>query len=143
MMNYPATIRKPSEGRRVVVVGDLYRFLATGEETDQCYAMWEAIVPPDGGHPPHIHSREEESFYILDCEVTLTVGDEKNRCHNRHVCQHAGREPSQLQERHRRDGPHDYLRCTCCSGEDVLRDRRAIKNQALSVSLLNTSFGLP
>ncbi len=76
-MNHPPTLRKPKEGRTVAVVGDVYRFLATGEETDGKYAMWEALVPPGGGPPPHIHSREEESFYILEGEITFTVGEEK------------------------------------------------------------------
>ncbi|WP_442508200.1 cupin domain-containing protein [Novipirellula sp. SH528] len=76
-MNHSATLRKPSEGRTIAVVGDVYRFLATGEETDGKYAMWEAIVPPGGGPPPHIHSREEESFYILEGEITFHVGDER------------------------------------------------------------------
>lgn len=75
-MNHPPTLRKPKEGRTIAVVGDVYRFLATGEETDGKYAMWEALVPPGGGPPPHIHSREEESFYILEGEVTFTVGEE-------------------------------------------------------------------
>lgn len=44
-MNHPATIRKPNEGGTIAVVGDVYRFHATGEETDGKYAMWEAIVP--------------------------------------------------------------------------------------------------
>jgi len=39
--------------------------------------MWEAIVPPGGGPPPHVHSREEEGFYILEGEITLQVGDER------------------------------------------------------------------
>ncbi len=55
----------------------MYRFFATGEETDGKYATWEAIVPPGGDPPPHVHSREEESFYILEGEITFTVGEEK------------------------------------------------------------------
>jgi len=76
-MTHPLTLRNPDEGRTIAVVGDIYRFLATGEETDGKYAMWEAIVPPGGGPPPHIHSREEESFYVLDGEITLTVEGEQ------------------------------------------------------------------
>lgn len=63
-MNHPPIVRKPKEGRTVAVVGGIYRLLATGEETADRYDMREAIVPPGGGPPPHIHSREEESFYI-------------------------------------------------------------------------------
>lgn len=76
MSNAPI-IRKPNEGRTIAVVGDVYRFMATGEETNGKYAMWEAIVPPGGGPPPHVHSREEESFYILEGEITFQVGEER------------------------------------------------------------------
>jgi quercetin dioxygenase-like cupin family protein len=72
-----AVIRKTSEGRTVAVVGDVYRFLATGEDTNGKYALWEAIVPPGGGPPPHVHSREEEGFYVLEGEITFTVGDKR------------------------------------------------------------------
>ncbi len=71
------TIRSPAEGRTIAVVGDVYRFLTTGEDTKGKYAMWEAIVPPGGGPPPHVHSREEEGFYILEGEITLHVGEER------------------------------------------------------------------
>ena len=72
-----AVIRTPTEGRTIAVVGDVYRFLATGEDTDGKYAMWEAIVPPGGGPPPHVHSREEEGFYILEGEITFHIGNER------------------------------------------------------------------
>ena len=61
--------KSPTEGRTIAVVGDVYRFLATGADTNGKYAMWEAIVPPGGGPPPHVHSREEEGFYILEGEI--------------------------------------------------------------------------
>ena len=76
-MTHPPTLRNSDAGRTIAVVGDIYRFLATGAETGGKYAMWEAIVPPGGGPPPHTHSREEESFYILEGEITFTVGGER------------------------------------------------------------------
>jgi len=72
-----ATIRTPTEGRTIAVVGDVYRFMATGDDTNGKYAIWEAIVPPGGGPPPHVHSREEEGFYILDGEINFQIGDER------------------------------------------------------------------
>lgn len=33
-MKHPATVRKPNEGRRIGILGDVYRFLATGQETE-------------------------------------------------------------------------------------------------------------
>ena len=76
MSNKP-TINTPPQGRTIAVVGDVYRFLATGEETNGKYALFEALVPPGGGPPPHVHSREEEGFYVLDGEITFTVNGER------------------------------------------------------------------
>src|SRR5678815_2316134 len=76
-MNSKPTTRNPTQGRTIAVVGDVYRFLATGEDTNGKYAMWEAIVLPGGGPPPHVHSREEEGFYVLEGEVTFQIGGER------------------------------------------------------------------
>ena len=78
-MSDPSTpvVRKPAQGRTIAVVGDVYRFLATGEDTNGKYALWEAVVPPGGGPPPHVHSREEEGFYVLDGEITFHVDGER------------------------------------------------------------------
>ena len=72
-----AVVRQPGAGRTVAVVGDVYRFLATGEDTGGKYALFEAFVSPGGGPPPHVHSREEEGFYVLEGEITFTVGDQR------------------------------------------------------------------
>ena len=76
-MNNKPTINIPPQGRTIAVVGDVYRFLATGEDTNGKYARWEAIVPPGGGPPLHVHSREEEGFYVLEGEITFTIGGEQ------------------------------------------------------------------
>ena len=36
----------------------------------------EALVPPGGGPPPHVHTREDETFYVLEGEVEFLLGDE-------------------------------------------------------------------
>ena len=76
-MTHPPTIRRPGAGFRIGVVGDVYRFLATGEDTDGKYATFEALVTPGNGPPPHMHSREEESFFVLEGEITFQLGDER------------------------------------------------------------------
>jgi mannose-6-phosphate isomerase-like protein (cupin superfamily) len=76
-MTHHPTLRKANEGRTIAVVGDVYRFLATGDDTNGKYATWEAIVPPGGGPPPHVHSREEEGFYILEGEITFHIGEKR------------------------------------------------------------------
>ena len=66
-------IRMPQQGRTVSLVGDVYRFLATGEDTNGKYSLIEALVGPGGGPPPHVHSREDEGFYILEGEIAFTI----------------------------------------------------------------------
>jgi quercetin dioxygenase-like cupin family protein len=39
--------------------------------------LFEALVGPGGGPPPHVHSHEEEGFYILEGEITFTVNGER------------------------------------------------------------------
>ena len=56
--------------------GDMYRFLVTGEETGGAYFAMEALVPPGGGPPPHIHTREDETFYLLAGKLEFVLGNE-------------------------------------------------------------------
>ena len=78
-MNEPEQVmtKEPNEGRLIGIVGDIYRFLATSEETGGRYAMFEATVLPGGGPPPHIHRREDETFYVVEGEITIQIGDER------------------------------------------------------------------
>jgi len=36
----------------------------------------EALVPPGGGPPPHIHTREDETFYVLAGQIEVLLGEE-------------------------------------------------------------------
>ena len=56
--------------------GDLYRFLITGAETGGAYFAMEAIVPPGGGPPRHIHRHEDETFYVVEGECGFLLGEE-------------------------------------------------------------------
>lgn len=71
------TLRGVADGKCIGVVGDKYRFLVTGAETEGKYAQWEATIFPGGGPPPHVHRREEEGFYILEGEITFYAGEEE------------------------------------------------------------------
>ena len=57
--------------------GDEYRYLVTGSESNGAYFVMEALVPPGGGPPPHIQTREEEGFYILEGVVTFWAGEKE------------------------------------------------------------------
>ena len=67
---------QPADSVKVTFgAGDEYRYLATGDDTDDAYFLVEATVPPGGGPPFHIQTREEEAFYILEGELTF-YGDD-------------------------------------------------------------------
>ena len=56
--------------------GDIYTFLATSAETDGEYFVMEGLVPPDAGPPPHIHHNQVETFYVVEGELEILLGDQ-------------------------------------------------------------------
>ncbi len=66
---------QPNQGRSYYFGQDLYTFKAIGEETGEASALCEVIVAPQGGTPPHRHSRENESFYVQDGEIEFQLDD--------------------------------------------------------------------
>ena len=69
--------RSSGKGRSYWGPGDLYTFLVTGEESAGAYFAMEAVVPPGGGPPLHIHLNENETFYVLEGSCTFYLGEEK------------------------------------------------------------------
>ena len=61
------------EGRSIWVTGDRYTVKCGGNDTGGAYALVEALVPPGNGPPTHIHSREDEAFYVLEGELLFHV----------------------------------------------------------------------
>ncbi|WP_165227551.1 cupin domain-containing protein [Aquisphaera insulae] len=55
------------------VVGDRYTYLLTGDQTGGACFQFEAWVPPGSGPPPHVHSREDEGFYVIEGEFEFVV----------------------------------------------------------------------
>ncbi len=52
------------------------RFHVTAAETAGRLSIWEEIVGPGEGTPPHIHHREDEVFHVLEGRVRIWCGDE-------------------------------------------------------------------
>jgi len=55
--------------------GSLLTFLATSEDTQGQFALIEIAGRRGNAPPPHIHHREDEVFYLLEGELTVSVGD--------------------------------------------------------------------
>ena len=66
----PITV-SAQEGINLSVVGDTYRILITGKETGGAFSTMEFHVPPNGGPGPHSHADFQESFYVVEGEVTV------------------------------------------------------------------------
>src|SRR5579864_5548401 len=56
-------------------------------------------TPPQAGPPPHRHSREDESFYVLEGEYEFVLGGQTIHAPGRHVFVWSARCGSQFQER--------------------------------------------
>ena len=63
-------------GERIWIVGDTLTFKATAETTGGTLTAIECEAAPGGGPPPHLHENEDESFYVLDGQFEILVGDE-------------------------------------------------------------------
>jgi quercetin dioxygenase-like cupin family protein len=50
---------------------------ASGAETGDAFAQFLTDDPRGTAPPLHVHHNEDETFYILDGEVTVLVGDER------------------------------------------------------------------
>lgn len=61
-------------GSQFVVFGHLFNFLATAEDSNGQYFIYEDLVPPGGGPPPHTHP-DEELFYIIEGEFEFVLHD--------------------------------------------------------------------
>lgn len=49
--------------------------LARGEDTGGAFALVEEVVRAGLEPPPHLHTREDEAFYVLEGEVDFQAGD--------------------------------------------------------------------
>jgi len=48
-----------------------------GNESGNAFSQIETDDPRGSGPPLHLHHHEDESFYVLEGEVTIQVGDER------------------------------------------------------------------
>ena len=66
----------PGEGAMVWHLGALLTFKATTQTT--AGRMWakELVAPRGMAVPMHVHTHEDEAFYVLEGEVDMHIGDE-------------------------------------------------------------------
>jgi quercetin dioxygenase-like cupin family protein len=67
-------VRAPGEGPVGWIVGMEHRTKLASEESGAFVSIVECEAPRDAGPPLHVHSREDEAFYVIDGELTIWVG---------------------------------------------------------------------
>ena len=55
---------------------DLWIVLAEAKDTGGRFSMMEEFLPKDSGPGPHKHTWSDETFYILDGEIAVLIGEE-------------------------------------------------------------------
>lgn len=68
--------RAPSLGLSQWENGNLTTNLAEKKDTNGAFFLVEAMLAPGTEPPPHVHSREDELFYVLEGEFDVYVGKE-------------------------------------------------------------------
>jgi mannose-6-phosphate isomerase-like protein (cupin superfamily) len=69
----------PGEGQALWFLGNRMSVKATADSTGGAFGLVESLMPPGFSPPMHVHHREDESFYILEGELTLQCGERRFR----------------------------------------------------------------
>ena len=73
----PKIVSTPS--RTLHMMGEEIHIALRGEDTGGAFSIIEDLTPPAGGPPPHVHSLEDELFYVLEGQYELKVGEDLHR----------------------------------------------------------------
>jgi mannose-6-phosphate isomerase-like protein (cupin superfamily) len=66
---------RPDEGHTIWFLTNRITIKATAQSTGGAFGLFESHIPPGFSPPLHIHHREDESFWVLEGEVTFVCGD--------------------------------------------------------------------
>ena len=72
----PQFVLQKNEGEAFWVLGDLYTFKLTGADTAGRLAVIETVTSPQNGPPPHTHTHEDETFYVLEGRFAFMIGEQ-------------------------------------------------------------------
>jgi mannose-6-phosphate isomerase-like protein (cupin superfamily) len=70
----------PGEGTRSLwVLGELVTHKVPSQQTGGAYSLFEVVTQPGAGPLPHIHHREDESFYVIEGDYEFLIGGQTLR----------------------------------------------------------------
>jgi quercetin dioxygenase-like cupin family protein len=65
-----------SEDNTYFFLNDFTSILVSGEDTNGAFCVLHCNGKKDGGPPLHVHELEDETFYVLEGEITFFIGDQ-------------------------------------------------------------------
>src|SRR5215468_7575500 len=71
----PPSFRAPGEGQAVWFLDNHMTIKATASSTGGAFGLLESFIAPGFSPPLHVHHREDESFYVLEGELTMRCGE--------------------------------------------------------------------
>ena len=77
MSSERAIIVQSKAGPQHQVLGDLVTVKIHGRDTGGVYSQIESTCGPKVGPPPHIHHREDETFFVIEGEFEFICGGER------------------------------------------------------------------
>ena len=101
-------VREPGAGSTLNILGVTHICKATGAETAGSFSLWEDVVPPGAGAPPHVHIHEDEAFYVISGEIQVEFEGESaphrvepggfffGARHRRHAYRNVGDQPARV-----------------------------------------------
>jgi len=76
-MSARAVIVPAGSGPQHLVLGDYITVKIHGHDTGGVFSQIETTCGPGVGPPPHIHHREEETFFVVEGEFEFVCGGER------------------------------------------------------------------
>ncbi|BAZ05003.1 cupin domain-containing protein [Calothrix sp. NIES-3974] len=71
------SVLRSQEGQIVQVLSDRVCIKLKSTHSPNSMAVVTVDVPPDGFVPPHTHTQEEESYYMLEGSMVMQLGSEE------------------------------------------------------------------
>ena len=66
------------DGQSIAAIGIGITMKTNGKSTHDAYSLFEYAIPPEtNGPPPHVHTREDESFICLAGRLDVHLGGEE------------------------------------------------------------------
>ena len=73
-----SVIASPDTQTAIWFLGALSRLRVSGEQTGGAFALADNLARRGNASPVHVHDRDDETFFVLDGELRVLVGEEEH-----------------------------------------------------------------